>query len=52
MEKLENKKVAEKIVSNFIGRSCQVRCIHEPEDNHLLQAALRMGAQIIDTEEK
>jgi len=52
MEKLENKKVAEKIVSSFIGRSCQVRCIHEPEDNHLLQAALRMGAQIIDTEEK
>jgi len=52
MEKLENKKVAEKIVSSFIGRSCQVRCIHEPEDNHLLQAALRMGAKIIDTEEK
>ena len=52
MEKSENKNVAEKIVSSFIGHSCQVRCIHEPEDNHLLQAALKMGAQIIDTEEK
>ena len=52
MEKLENKKVAEKIVSNFIGRSCRVRCIHEPEDGHLLQAALKMGAQIVGAEER
>ncbi|MBA7650039.1 Holliday junction ATP-dependent DNA helicase RuvB [subsurface metagenome] len=52
MEKPENQQVAEKIVSNFLGRSCRVRCIYEPEDNHLLQEALKMGGQIIETEEK
>jgi len=52
IEKPENQKVAEKIISNFLGRMCQVRCIHKPEDNHLLQAALRMGAQVTSVEEK
>jgi DNA polymerase-3 subunit gamma/tau len=52
IEKPENQEIAEKIISNFLGRPCHIRCIHEPEDNHLLQAALKMGAQIINTEEK
>jgi DNA polymerase-3 subunit gamma/tau len=52
MEKLDNQKTAEKIISSFLGRSCRVRCIYEPENNHLVKAALRMGAQIIDAEEK
>ncbi len=52
MDTPENQQVAEKIISHFLGRSCHVRCIHEPEDNHLLRAALKMGAQIIDVEEK
>ncbi len=52
IEKLENQQVAEEIISHFLGRSCHIRCIYEPEDNHLLRAALKMGAQIINTEEK
>ena len=52
MEKLENQKTAEEIISNFLGRPCRVRCIHQPESNHLLKAAMKMGAQIINTEEK
>ena len=52
MEQAENQQVAEKIISNFLGRPCHVRCIHEPEDNHLLQAAKRIGAEIISVEEK
>jgi len=52
IEKPENQQIAEKIISSFLGRSCQIRCIHEPEANHLLKAALKMGAQIINTEEK
>ena len=52
IEKLENKQVAQEIVSHFLGHSCQIRCIFEPEANHLLRAALKMGAQIINTEEK
>lgn len=50
MEKTENQQVAEKIISKFLGRPCRVTCIHE--DNHLLNAALKMGAQILDQEEK
>jgi DNA polymerase-3 subunit gamma/tau len=52
METAENLQVAEKIISNFLGRPCQVRCIYKPESNHLLQAALKMGAQITSVEEK
>jgi len=52
MEKPENQQVVRKIVSNFMGRPCQVRCIHEPQTNHLVKAALRMGAQITSVEEQ
>jgi len=52
IEKPENQKVAETIISNFLKRPCRVRCIHRPEDNHLLRAALRMGAQVTSVEEK
>ena len=52
IEKPENQQLAEKIIGNFLGHPCHVRCIYEPEDNHLLRAALKMGAQIIDVEEK
>ncbi len=48
----ENQKVAEKIISNFLGHPCRVRCIYEPEDNHLVQEAQRMGAQVTSVEEK
>ena len=49
IEKIENQRVAQEIISNFLGYPCQVRCILE--DNHLVKAALNMGAQIIDVEE-
>ena len=52
MEKPQNQQIAEKIISSFIGHPCRVRCIFQPEDNHLVEAALKMGAQIIDGEEK
>jgi DNA polymerase-3 subunit gamma/tau len=52
IEKPENLMVAEKIVSDFLRRPCRVRCIHKPEDNHLLRAALKMGAQVTSVEEK
>ncbi len=52
MEKPENQRVAERIISHFLGRSCRVRCTFEPESNHLLKAALKMGARITHVEEK
>jgi len=52
IEKPENQQISEKIISSFLGRPCHVRCIYEPENNHLLKAALKMGAQIIDDVEE
>ncbi len=52
METTENQQVAREIISNFLGYPCQVRCVHEPEDNHLVEAAKRMGAQVTSVEEK
>ncbi len=52
IEKPENQRVAVQIISSFLGRPCRVRCIHKPENNHLLRAALRMGAQVTSVEEK
>ncbi|MFC1940521.1 DNA polymerase III subunit gamma/tau [Chloroflexota bacterium] len=50
IEKTENQRVAERIISNFLGRPCQVQCILE--NNRLLKEALKMGAQITHVEEK
>ncbi len=52
VEKPENIKVAEKLVSDYLGRQCKVVCIYKPEDNHLVQAAIQMGAQVTSVEEK
>jgi hypothetical protein len=49
LEELENKRVAEKVLSNFVGQNCRVECILE--NNHLVKEALKMGAEIIDVEE-
>ncbi len=51
MEQIDNQKNAEKIISNFLGRACTVRCVYEHENNHLVKAALERGAQVVDTEE-
>jgi len=50
IEKIENQQVAEKIIGNFIGHPCRIQCILE--DNHLIKAALKLGAEIVDVEEK
>jgi DNA polymerase-3 subunit gamma/tau len=52
MEKPENQRVAERIVSNFLGRTCRVRCVYQSESNHLVEAAKKMGARVISVEEK
>ncbi len=52
MEKPENQKVVEEIISNYIGRPCHVHCIYKPKSNHLVRAAINAGAQITSGEEK
>jgi len=52
IEKLENQRVIERVISNFLGHPCQVECVLE--ENHLVKEALKIGAQITNvvTEEK
>jgi DNA polymerase-3 subunit gamma/tau len=52
MEKPEYQQVVEKIISDYLGRPCKIRCICETENNHLVRAAIKMGAQVTSVEEK
>jgi DNA polymerase III subunit gamma/tau len=52
IEETENNKVAAKIIGNFIGHPCEVRCIYEPEENHLVREIQKFGGQIVEVEEK
>ncbi len=53
MENSNNKRTACQIVSTYIGRPVTIKCIHEPEKNHLVRAAQeQLGARIISVEEK
>lgn len=53
MEKPDNKRNAEKLVSDYLGRACSIVCVHRPDGNHLIDAAIKMGAsQVTNTEEK
>ena len=52
MATLDNQKIADKIVSSFLGKSCKVQCVYEHENNHLVKAALEMGGQEIEPEEE
>lgn len=49
IEILENQRVTEKVISSFLGRPCQIKCILE--ENHLVKEALKIGAQITKQEE-
>ena len=46
IEKIENQRVTERIISTFLGHPCRVRCTLE--NNHLVKAALKVGAQIME----
>ncbi len=53
MEQSANKKVSSQIVSSFIGRPINIKCVHEPEKNHLVRMAQeQVGARIVQVEEK
>ena len=52
IEELENKKIVAGLIGQFLGRPCQIKCVYEPEENHLVREAQKLGAQIIDVEEK
>jgi hypothetical protein len=45
LEEIENHKVVEKIISNYLGHACQVQCVLE-NGNNPMKEALKLGAQI------
>ncbi len=51
LETAENQQVTRTIISNFLGRDCRVRCVHEKEDNHLVDAVKRIGAKVTKVED-
>lgn len=53
IEIVENQRVVQKLISNFLGRTCRIQCVLEEKDNHLVEEALKIpGAQFISVEEK
>lgn len=52
IEEMENKKIVAGLISQFLGSPHQIKCVYEPEENHLVREAQKMGAQIIEVEEK
>ena len=45
LEEIENRKVVEKIFTNFLGHTCHVQCILE-NGNNPMKEALKLGAEI------
>lgn len=52
IEKPENQRIVESLISRYLNRPCRVRGTCEPEKNHLVRAIQNMGAQITSVEEK
>jgi DNA polymerase III subunit gamma/tau len=52
MLKPENQQIAEKILSDILGRPVKIRCTCEANYNHLTKSAIKLGAQVISVEDK
>jgi hypothetical protein len=48
MEQPENRQIAERVISNFLGHPCHIRCVCEPENTDLVRAAFKLGAEIAE----
>ena len=52
IEEVENRRVVAGLLGQFLGRPCQVKCVYEPAENHLVREAQKLGAQVTSVEEK
>ena len=62
IEDPEHRKLIEDCLCKALGKTCRIECVYQPKENkvqrpsgpqgHLVQAALKMGAKIISTEEQ
>jgi DNA polymerase-3 subunit gamma/tau len=44
--------VVAQLISQFTGQACQIKCIYEPAENHLVREAQKLGAQVIEVQDK
>jgi hypothetical protein len=54
LEKPENMRIVEKIISDYLGHPCKIHCVVDNKKNHLVDKIKKMGigAQVISTEDK
>jgi DNA polymerase III subunit gamma/tau len=52
IEKSDNLKVVENIFSTYLGHDCKVACVLDEKKHHLVNQAIKLGAQITSVEEK
>jgi DNA polymerase-3 subunit gamma/tau len=52
IEEMENRRVVAGLIGQFMGQTCQIKCVYEPGENHLVREAQKLGAQIVDVEDK
>lgn len=52
VEKPENQRVVAGVISDFLSRPCRIRCVCQPEPDHLVRAVRNLGAEITGVEEK
>lgn len=52
IEKSDNLKVVENIFSTYLGHACKVVCVLDEKKHHLVNQAVKLGAQITSVEEK
>lgn len=46
LEQPENQRIAEKVLSNFLGKPCRLRCVVEEGGNHLVDAARKAAEEL------
>jgi len=52
VEKPENQRIVAGVISDFLSRPCRIRCVCQPEPDHLVRAVRNLGAEITGVEEK
>ena len=52
MEKPESRRIAEKIISSYLGHDCQIACTLDTRKDHLVNLARKHGGQVISVEER
>lgn len=52
IDKTENKQITQDILSSRLGFPCKIKCVYEHANNYMVKEAQKLGAKIINVEEK